>query len=717
MAENLISTNVSPKQITFKPGGNVTSFEVTVNNDSDRFASFQLEVLAAGTDSNPKADWYSISPEVSTKNPPGDTTQFQVAIIDTPMPGFVGTMDLEVRVFSIELGNEDRARLRLNLEQGTGFPLKLELPIQKFQAYPNSQIEIPVLVYNPGQRSTNVVIRCLGLEPTWFIEGIEQRLNLSPNRQATVTFLCQIPTATLAPSKIYPVTIEASHQYGLPTTMEATLEVMPTGEVKFQCNPTLHYLPEKQGWWPKRDTEPVTYLLELENASNLSQQVTVQVDSKKAQKVTLELIPEQIDIIPGETHRQQLVVNSKRPWLGITQKLQLTATPVLSNQKLGNTEPVNETLELHILPIIHAWLQIGGGLLLLFLLFLVWMLLPKGHEAPVRTVSFNGLGDWVVSGSDDQTIRQWHIQGNSLQPVGVLGKTTKAVRVVRYKPVDNNLLAVGLENGEIKLWDLLSGQQKDLISEKDDRVFDLEFSKDSRYLFSGHGNDVVLQWDLQASTSKFSPTTNQPRRQKVSFTVSDMALVGKEYKHLAIGGRFNRLVLWNWSDDKTNKLPLPVPYPIPGGQENYISSLAIANDKPNLMAVADNQGYITLWDLNECLINENLPCQKLDEWRGGLSGEAVRSVSLSANGCYLVSAGDDKRLVLWPLSIDGRRAAKFLDGEVLERYAKKLNSVDLKLVGKEDILIITGGDDNQVRLRHTTRLPQLGCDTPKPVIP
>jgi hypothetical protein len=51
MANNLITTRISAQVLKFKPGGLPATFEVTVTNDSDQFASFQLEILAAGVDS------------------------------------------------------------------------------------------------------------------------------------------------------------------------------------------------------------------------------------------------------------------------------------------------------------------------------------------------------------------------------------------------------------------------------------------------------------------------------------------------------------------------------------------------------------------------------------------------------------------------------------------------------------------------------------------
>src|ERR687885_507865 len=75
MADNPISIKVSAQVLKFRPGGSPATFEVTVNNDSDRFASFQLEIVAAGANPDPGFQWYSLSPGVSAKKPPGDSTK------------------------------------------------------------------------------------------------------------------------------------------------------------------------------------------------------------------------------------------------------------------------------------------------------------------------------------------------------------------------------------------------------------------------------------------------------------------------------------------------------------------------------------------------------------------------------------------------------------------------------------------------------------------
>ena len=721
MPESLIATELSIKEIAFKPGEPPAIFEVTAINRSDRFASFQLEIIAAGADTNRERDWYTVSPKVSSKQPPGDRTSFRIAITDTPIPGFVGIVTLTVRVFSLELPNEQREILRLILEMGTGStPLKLDLPIREFQVFPNNQIEVLVRVTNPGQLAANAILTISELNLTWLNADTERHLQIGAGKQTEIIFSCQIPDVTQATSKVHPFIIEATQSNGPSSRIAGSIEVLPMGFVEFQCHPKKHNIPANRPWIPNWRSRPVIYYLQFENKSNLHQQVSVEIGGEELNRCTLDMVPEQINISPGEVNQMQLIARSPRPWLGGRKKLLLEVASVLSDQRLGNTNPGDQLLKLHIFPIIHTWFLCIGVPLILWPTWFFSCFNPDNqfceHQESVNSVQFNGVGQNLISGSSDQTAIEWRVDGffNPLinQVIDRLGNPAgKALRVVKYRPVDNNIMVAGLENGEIQFRDLTIRKGEVIKSfsyQKDDRVLGIEFTKDSRYLFSGHGSGMVLQWDadFNLETTATSNAPKQPlRRKQFDFAVYTIKLVGQDENNLVVAGRYNQLFLWNLKTDQISKLPYRT-----GGQDDYIFSIDVAEFKPDILAVADNQGYITLWDMQQCL-GRNGACQILDEWSNGHGGRPVQSVALSAGGCYLTSAGDDGRIMLWPLTVDGKRSEKYLDGKVIKRVFtnKKINTIDIKVV-EPYILIASGSDDTRVRVERTTRLPELGCD-------
>ncbi|MCL1466094.1 WD40 repeat domain-containing protein [Argonema galeatum] len=154
-----------------------------------------------------------------------------------------------------------------------------------------------------------------------------------------------------------------------------------------------------------------------------------------------------------------------------------------------------------------AWLLFVGVPLLLWLAWLFSCLNPEnlfcGHQESVNSVQFNGVGQNLISGSSDQTAIECRVNGffNPLidPEIGPIGNPAgKSLRTVKYRPVDNNIIAAGLENAEIQFRDLARSKGEVMESfsyQKDDRVLGIEFPRDSRYLFSGHGSGFVLQWN------------------------------------------------------------------------------------------------------------------------------------------------------------------------------------------------------------------------------
>ncbi|WP_427161548.1 hypothetical protein ACQFX9_08290 [Aliinostoc sp. HNIBRCY26] len=707
MAIKLINAKISVKKVTFKPGGQPASFEVNVVNDSNQFASFQLEITAAGGNSNLGTNWYNIKPAVSAKNPPGDSVNFYVTITDTPIVGFIGKINLIVRVFSVELREEDRQILRLDVEAGIGaVPVQVDLPIREFTTQPQESIEIPVRVFNPSQIPTTVSLRMMGLEPTWLLGNETKLLPVSPGEKAETSFSCQLPIPTEVPSRTYTFKIEASHPNATPSlSSEGKIKVVPGGFVDFHCIPEKQQIPADALWLPQWKNNSATYTLECHNISNLTQTAHIEIRDghEKQPKCTFNIQPESLLLNPGETQQLQIIVSNRRHWFGLAKKLSFIVKSIVSDQRV-NINNENLFIRLVIHPVLHPVLQLILAFLLLCLLWAVSWLNPNnplfGHHEPVNFVQFNGTADKAVSGSQDQTIIRWTVAGFRNPFINqhdgkIADNIGKSVRVVRYKPVDNDIVAAGLENGEIQLFDVIKGKKEPKVTflfNPADRVLNLEFSEDSHYLFSAHGSGWILKWDINDALLGNPENLNQPtKKQKVDFSAYGLALVGKDKQDLVIGGRYNNLAIWNSREDKLRKIS----YTNPGSQNDYIVGLASAEYNPDLLAVADTRGQITLWNMKSCLSQNSSQCELIDQWNDGHKGKPVRSVALSRDGCYLVSGGDDSRVMLWPLTKDGRRALP--NGKEVRTNSQKFNSVDIKIV-RNRILIISGNDDHRVRL-------------------
>lgn len=715
----LLATHLSTSVVHFKPGQVPPTFDVKVSNRSNDFATFQLEVLAAGVATGADTHWYRQAPDLSAKIPPGDRTQFSIAILDVPpVPGgFVGAMTLTVRVFSVELRQEDRQVLNLVIEGSGIMPPRLELLLSNLVAQPLQALEIPVRLYNPNRSPLRVNLSLQGLPVEWLSDGYERQLEVPPLGETETVFLGQLGTPIATPSQVYPFTLAAQISHGVGTQLQSQLTVLPAGHVGFDLvTPVVVYPPSPQtqlsAFTSPEPTIPLpptaNITLQWHNQSNLPQAITPVV-----QRVSVEFMGDGIEeIVPmrsrdritlpeqplnlpiGADLPMVLPITVQRAWLGWvrTQRFQITA---LRTDEQIPLQPERHTVMVRVRPRMSIWLQLTMVALLAGTA-LLWVLKSAGHRSTVNTVRFDGRASEVLSASEDKTVRRWSISGRRLHRLQQPVQADKAIRVARYRPVGNDAIAVGYENGEVKIVSLRVRQPPLVLQHPlDDRVFDLQFTPDAQSLFTGYGSGEVRRWDLSGLPSG----VQQPvQTETVGFAVQTLALVSTPVTQVAVGGRFNRLTLWNWQQQTLTQIP----YSPGGGDQDYITSLATTDRLPERLAVADNQGRISLWDLRPCLTGGI--CRPLDDWTDGHGGQPVRAIALSDDGCYLVSGGDDGQTMLWELRPDGERVQGQGQGQKLGRPRQAITAVDVTRRG-DRLVVVSGGKDHRVRLYTVAKAP------------
>ncbi len=792
---------ISPPKLTFKPGGEPVTFMVTVVNPSDRFASFRVSLKAAGADPQIKRDWYQLKPDLSSKTPPGGEAQFQVTISKNPVPGFVGLMNVEVCLFSVELPDSlNREYLHLTLEEGTEpIALNLKLPVQYYNDIPGGKIIIPVQIEQSGYRPVKVEVQIRGLETSWLIEGAIQRLSLPPKKQKDLKFVCQLPATEMARAQVYPFTIEADFSEGNPAQVQGKVEILPQGKIIVSCKPQSCQIRTQFSWPPTLKSEPAIYKLQFDNQSNLEPNVGASLYESEDFPSYWQIIPQdapslsvlaikmflllsdrdyligllflreypRIKVNLGQTGELSLKVNAKRHWLGRMKTLFFSVSTLVEEQSL-EVENERQFLKLRVYPKIPLWLTGLVGLFLFWLTYNFSCLNPNspicGHQKAVKSIQFNGRGLNAVSGADDQTIIEWNVEGfgwqhllipptigeyisignnqsPKLKPKAVQELEPKAVRVVRYRPVDNNAIAAGLENGEIQLWNLLGSRQCPqavLNANRADRVLDLAFTSDAKFLYSSHGSGKILRWQVddvwdqdQNCRSEIEPQ----KEKKFDFAIYSLILVDDDKKYLALAGQYNTLCLTKRNFTNGDKCELIGSRK--GSVQDYIQSVDNAQGKPYLLASANNQGQITIWNLQDCLRNPQ-ECKQLKPvvtWpepvvtgpEKGEEASPLYSVALSDNGCYLVTGGESGEVKLWSLTGDGqlapsepivvnRRGINWVINKinmVLNRPPKQINTVDIKVID-EEIQVLFGGDRTKVELEtietKDKKLPQVGCN-------
>jgi serine/threonine protein kinase/WD40 repeat protein len=201
-----------------------------------------------------------------------------------------------------------------------------------------------------------------------------------------------------------------------------------------------------------------------------------------------------------------------------------------------------------------------------------------------------------------------------------------AVWAVTFLP--DNRLAMGQENGIVKIWSLVTGEVAKTLEQQKGAVWATDVSPDGKYLVAACDDSTVACWDAKRLPTK--PELKFPHE------VSTRAAVfSPNGKYLATGDRNSTVRVWDWNTQ------IPVELNIDHGA---VYALAYSPDGCRL-ASAGWDGVVRVWNLKEFdWKKRQAPARamELPEHRG-----AVYGVAFSQDGSKIASAGWDGFVRLW----------------------------------------------------------------------
>lgn len=281
----------------------------------------------------------------------------------------------------------------------------------------------------------------------------------------------------------------------------------------------------------------------------------------------------------------------------------------------------------------------------------------SGHRGRVLEVAFSAQADILASSGQDLNIRIWDIQRGqelhtfrmnsvdmadidislnknllasaeaiwdleSLQEIHVLERGSPQPGSVAFSP-DGAVLAVGLIDQHITLWDVSSGQPMltfENLGEKRTKMID--FSPDGKMLAVGTLDGSVLLLDVPGGEIiSILKNDGETDIHCVSFS--------PDGKYLATGGRLPAVVLWEVASGKlVRSFPLT---------DNSIS-VAFSPDGTIIAASGGYQHEVRLWEVRSGNLLESL-----------VHTDHVSSVAFSPDGKLLAAACYDGNIFLWKI--------------------------------------------------------------------
>jgi predicted NACHT family NTPase len=254
----------------------------------------------------------------------------------------------------------------------------------------------------------------------------------------------------------------------------------------------------------------------------------------------------------------------------------------------------------------------------------------SGHTDWVRSVAFNPNGQFLVSGSDDKTIKLWEVASG--REARTLSGHTDWVNSVAFNP-NGQFLISGSDDKTIKLWEVASGREVRTLTGHTYWVLSVAFSPDGRLLASGscgkfdsHGNCIqgeVKLWEVASGREARTLSGHTDWVNSVAFSPNG--------QFLASGSDDKTIKLW---DVATGSLVRTL-----AGHSSIVTSVAFSPDG-QFLASGSWDTTIKLWE-----VASGREVRTLTGHTGW-----VLSVAFSPDGQFLASGSGDKTIKLWDIS-------------------------------------------------------------------
>jgi WD40 repeat protein len=274
----------------------------------------------------------------------------------------------------------------------------------------------------------------------------------------------------------------------------------------------------------------------------------------------------------------------------------------------------------------------------------------EGHTEPVHSLSFSRDGKYVLSGSDDNTIRIWPRTGD-LQDVTVLRGHGGWVRSCLFSPQPNEngdwTVFSGSHDRQIKQWNVagyaeVRALRVDRLADHGDAVLAAAFNPKGDKIVTASRDHVARVWQL--SPGKFVPAVVKDAPLKL-FEGHDFSATVARYlkdgRRVVTSGIDGQVCLWN-VDSGAQLARLP--------GTGLTAALAVSPDDVWILTGSSDRN-VKLWNLDEAVADyaagrESKPVHQFE----GHTAQ-VRVLAVSPDGSGRFYSGDEAGSgMLWNLN-------------------------------------------------------------------
>lgn len=195
----------------------------------------------------------------------------------------------------------------------------------------------------------------------------------------------------------------------------------------------------------------------------------------------------------------------------------------------------------------------------------------KGHNQPVWDVKFSPLGHYFATASHDQTARLWAT--DHIYPLRIFAGHINDVDCVEFHP-NSNYVFTGSSDKTCRMWDVQTGNAVRVFMGHTGPINCMAVSPDGRWLASAGEDSVINVWDV-GSGRRLKTMRGHGRSSIYSLDFS------KDNGVLVSGGADNTVRVWDIKKNTNDAGPEPEPFNYENEEstEPTTNSTAINNKK------------------------------------------------------------------------------------------------------------------------------------------
>ncbi len=324
-----------------------------------------------------------------------------------------------------------------------------------------------------------------------------------------------------------------------------------------------------------------------------------------------------------------------------------------------------------------------------------------GHNKSINVVNYSSDGKFLVTGSNDKTVRIYSSNGEFVNSFS----TNSIVKSISFSP-NNSSLFVGLDNG------LLDHIKKDgtfvkTMGQGPGKIMHIAVSSDgSRFYTKANGENIIRIWDINGSPISFLQTDKKDYVQDIKFGRSAKNLVMANTKFILIRDKNGKLIKkFNPNHDRIERLAVSNngKFIVSVGYERVIKLWSLkgkllksykSSYSPDAVAISPNNKVVVIGDgagYLHILTRRNT----VKKFYSGISG--ITSIAFGKNSSSFVCIGSESIMMF---NDKGKKLWETTTATAASKKAKTYNFIRTADYSKDGKYVVIGMYNGGVKLYH-----------------